>query len=242
MIFDAIKNVKRTRKTNHRTVYVVLATIQTPQNGWGTAKETKSVWVSVQRNESTWPSPGGFCFKARSAHCSKLVASLRKLWNAEMERRKESERKRSQQSHSQDLRDGLWNGWVMVGISQQEDTQRWFCPSSHGKGVLSLDMWRKCGACAIEECRKEKVVTTEDLRLGMNEAGRRKDWEPCCKEITIGTKHGNTALRKLKECGPTAEYLRWLRNGSLIGCFLCPSRPSKQVSNCNPATNQETHL
>jgi len=61
--------------------------------GPGTAKETKS---------------------ARSAHRSKLVASLRKLWNAEMERRKESERKRSQQSHSQ-------------------------------------------------ECRKEKVVTTEDL-------------------------------------------------------------------------------
>ena len=89
------------------TLYGVLATIQTPQNGWGTAKETKSVWVSVQRNESTWPSPGGFCFKARSAHRSKLVASLRKLWNAEMERRKESERKRSQQSHSQDLRDRL---------------------------------------------------------------------------------------------------------------------------------------
>ena len=36
-------------------------------------------------------------------------------------------------------------------------------------------MWRKRGACAIKECRKEKVVATEDLRLGMNEAGRRKD-------------------------------------------------------------------
>lgn len=73
------------------------------------AAQKKPSLCESQFNETKAPDlhPGGFCFKARSAHRSKLVASLRKLWNAEMERRKESERKRSQQSHSQDLRDRL---------------------------------------------------------------------------------------------------------------------------------------